>query len=351
MGEFTLTSGHGAQLGVPAEGSAARTEDPIAIYRMLRLIRTFEESAGSLLAAGRIPGFVHLSIGQEAVAVGVCSRLRPTDVITTNHRGHGHCIAKGGTVDRMMAELFGKPEGYCRGRSGSMHVADPSVGILGANAIVAAQIVMATGAALSAQVLGRDDVAVAFFGEGALAEGIVHESMNMAALWKLPVIFVCENNQYAEHSHVSTHLSMDSVASFAEPYGIPAGTFDGNDVDVVGVAVDEAINRARRGDGPTLLEFSTYRWRGHFEGDPMRYREAAELEEWKLRDPLLIHRSRILASEATEATLAAIDEDVEREVAAAVEWAAALDDPLTDLLWEDVYRSSIGDDRMRAVTP
>lgn len=314
-------------------------EARIDLYRTMVTIRRFEEVAGQLLATGRIPGFVHLSIGQEAVAAGVCSLLRRSDAIASTHRGHGHCIAKGGAVDRMMAELFGKPEGYCRGRSGSMHIADPEVGILGANAIVAGGLPMAVGAALRASVTGSDDVAVAFFGEGAVAEGVFHECMNLAALWSLPMLFVCENNQYAELSHVSLHLSAEHVADMAAPYGMPSGTYDGNDVEVVREATTEAVDRARGGGGPSLLEFETYRWRGHFEGDPQRYRSSEEVDAWKARDPISAWRSKLEADHSVSgAVLEEIETTVSAEVDAAVEWAENLPDPSPTILTEDVYR-------------
>lgn len=265
-----------------------------ALQQMM-LIRAFEEAAGRLLASGDIPGFLHLSIGQEAVAVGVNSVLRQTDSITTTHRGHGHCIAKGGSLDRMVAELFGRENGYCRGRSGSMHIAAPEAGILGANAIVGGGISPAVGSALTSQVLSTGHVSVTFFGEGAVGEGIFHECMNLAALWALPMVFVCENNQYAELSHVSTHLSASSVAAFGDAYGIPSAVLNGNDVRIVHGAASEAVDRARSGDGPTLLEFMTYRIRGHFEGDGQKYRSRQEVDSWKARDPILLEQNRVIS--------------------------------------------------------
>lgn len=312
------------------------------LYRQMRRIRRFEETASELLAAGRIPGFIHLSIGQEAVAVGVCDALTDDDHIASTHRGHGHCIAKGGRLDRMMAELFGKPDGYCRGRSGSMHIADPSIGILGANAIVAGGLPMTVGAALSSQIQGDGRVAVAFFGEGAVAEGVFHECLNLAALWRLPVVFVCENNQYAELTHVSLHLAAKQVVDFAAGYQVPAVQVDGNDVLAVRDAAADAVARARAGQGPTLLECATYRWRGHFEGDPERYRDRAEVEQWQERDPLVLLRSHAHDGlDVADAQFADVDAEVDAEVEVAVAWAGALPDPELDLLTADVYHDLV----------
>lgn len=313
----------------------------VDLYRTMVTIRQFETRAGALFAAGELPGFVHLSIGQEAAAAGVCGVLESTDQITTTHRGHGHCIAKGGQLLPMMGELYGRGGGYGKGRSGSMHIADNSIGILGANAIVAAGLPMALGAAYSSQVTGDGRVAVAFFGEGAVAEGVFHESMNLAALWKLPMLFVCENNGYAELSHISTHLANQRVADFAAPYGIPGVHVDGNDVLAVRRATAAALHRARSGLGPTLLECETYRWRGHFEGDPARYRAPGELKDWQARDPITTFRRRLV----DEASLAddyftGIDEEVETVVEAAVVAARAMAPTPTEWLLTDVYRTT-----------
>ena len=329
---------------------AVDREEAMELYRQMVRIRRFEEAAGDLMASNRVPGFLHLSIGQEAVAVGVCSQLTNTDFITSTHRGHGHCIAKGGKVDRMMAELFGKPEGYCRGRSGSMHIADPAVGILGANAIVAGGLPIAVGAAMSAQLRGDNSVAVAFFGEGAVGEGIFHESLNLAGLWRLPILFVCENNQYAELSHVSKHLNSEHVAEFAAPYHIASGIYDGNDVLAVRRVATEAIERARGGDGPTLLEFETYRWRGHFEGDQQTYRTSEDIDSWRRRDPLIVLR-QMLEQElgVSQAAFAVVESEVQYEVDDAVAWASDLGNPEVDLLVEDVYSTPFSAAQLQAV--
>lgn len=319
----------------------ATTDGLIDLLTVMLEIRHFEVKAGSLFAAGQLPGFIHLSIGQEGVAAGVSSTLRVDDYITTTHRGHGHCIAKGGGILPMMAELYGAADGYLKGRSGSMHIADPSTGILGANAIVGAGIPMAVGAAFSAAVRREDRVAVAFFGEGAVGQGVFHESMNLAALWKLPIIFVCENNQYAELSHVSVHLAAKHVVDFAGPYGISAEQVDGNDVLAVQGAAARAVARARAGEGPTLMECLTYRWRGHFEGDPQRYRSKDELAQWQGRDPILHVRGLLLARGVVESELDALEQSIVDGVEAAAEAAAALAPARTDSIMEDVYREPV----------
>lgn len=316
-------------------------DEAVDLFRMMVEIRQFELKAGALFAAGELPGFIHLSIGQEAVAAGVCSRLEPSDQITTTHRGHGHCIAKGGQALGMMAELYGRKGGYAKGRSGSMHIADNRVGILGANAIVGAGLPMALGAAYSSQVRGDGRVAVAFFGEGAVAEGVFHETMNLAALWKLPMLFVCENNRYAELSPISVHLATEQVALFAGSYGMPGVTVDGNDVLAVHNATQVAVDCARQGQGPTLLECETYRWRGHFEGDPARYRPKEEFAEWQGRDPVAAFRRR-LRDEAgvAEDDLVQVEQDVDKRVEAAAVEAKAMAPTPVDWLTSDVYRST-----------
>ena len=300
-------------------------------------IRNFEMTAERLQASGIMESSLHLSIGQEAVAAGVCDVLRRSDLIATTHRGHGHCIAKGGELAPMMGELFAKSGGYCGGKSGSMHIADPASGILGANAIVGAGIPIALGAALAFQQQGQDDVAVAFFGEGAVAEGVFHESLNIAALWNLPILFVCENNGYAEMTPASIHLASTDVAAFAAPYGIPAASVDGNDVLVVRAAAERAVSQARDGAGPALLQARTYRWRGHYQGDPETYRSRAEVEEWRERDPLA--RLRAAFPEAAD-HFDALDQAAAQAVAAAVEEARSWPDAEAAALTEHVYATS-----------
>jgi TPP-dependent pyruvate/acetoin dehydrogenase alpha subunit len=314
--------------------------EALKMYKTMATIREFETVAGRLFAEGRLPGFIHLSIGQEAVAAGVCAALRSDDQIATTHRGHGHCIAKGGNINRMMAELHGGIDGYCKGRAGSMHIADPALGILGANGIVGGGLPMAVGAAYASQVQELDRVAVAFFGEGAVAEGSFHESLNLAALWNLPVIFVCENNLYAEMSHISLHLKGEDVYRKAEAYGMRGVVVDGNDLLAVYAAACEAVSQARAGQGPTLIECKTYRWHGHFEGDPQRYRDPAEVEEWRGRDPLVQFRAYMLTrAMAAAAELEELHQAVSGEVAAAVRFGEASPKPPSSILFEDVYSS------------
>ncbi|ADU49624.1 thiamine pyrophosphate-dependent dehydrogenase E1 component subunit alpha [Intrasporangium calvum] len=325
-------------VGTTVNQPSVAARDAVSLYRTMVTIRMFEQKAAALFAGGRLPGFLHLSLGQEAVAAGVCSVLDGRDLITTTHRGHGHCIAKGGEVEGMMAELFGRAEGYCKGRSGSMHIMDTNVGILGANAIVGGGIPMAAGAAFSARAQNDGRVAVSFFGEGAVAEGVFHEVLNLSALWALPIVFVVENNGYAELTHVSKHLSAENVADFAAPYGIPAEIVDGNDVLAVQGATERAVNRARRGEGPTLLECKTYRWHGHFEGDPQKYRSVQERDEWKLRDPILQFRARVTESGVISvAELEEIDDRIKDSVERAAEWAEGLPPAPIESLVQDVY--------------
>lgn len=267
---------------------------PIDRYERMALIRAFELAVAALYRDSELPGFVHTSLGQEAVAVGVCSVLRAEDYIATTHRGHGHCLAKGADVDGMMAELFARAGGLCRGKGGSMHVADPSRGILGANAIVGASVPIAVGAGLSSRVLGQERVSVAFFGEGAVNQGAFHEALNLAAIWSLPVLFVCENNRYAEFTDSSRMCRVASVVTRAGAYGVEAHEVDGNDVEAVSAAAAEAAGVCRAGTGPVLLEALTYRWQGHYEGDAQPYKPEQEAEAWRRRDPLLLERARLI---------------------------------------------------------
>jgi acetoin:2,6-dichlorophenolindophenol oxidoreductase subunit alpha len=257
------------------------------LYRMI-LIREFDERAIRLRTAGKIYGAVHPYVGQEAVAVGVCATLKRTDRVTSNHRGHGHCIAKGADVRRMMAELFGRVDGYCKGKGGSMHIADFGVGMLGANGIVGGGLPIACGAALAAQLDGKGDATVCFFGDGAAAEGEFHEALNIASVWKLPIVFVCENNQYAANNAVDVQHPQVEIAAHAAPYSMPGVVVDGNDVLAVHAAAEEAVACARRGDGPSLLECKTYRWHFHAmrNAPPPDTRPAAEVASWKARDPI-----------------------------------------------------------------
>ncbi len=268
----------------------------IDLYRMMRLIRRFEERVVELVNRDEIPGVTHEYVGQEAVATGVCAALRPDDVITSTHRGHGHILAKGGDPRRMMAELMGKATGYNRGRGGSMHIADLSLGIFGANGIVGAGAPIACGAALAAKVEGSDRVAVAFFGDGGMNQGVVHEAMNLAAIWRLPVVFVCENNGYAISAPISQMAAVERLADRAAAYGMPGTSVDGMDVLAVHAAAAEAVARARSGGGPTLLECCTYRFVGHFTAEKARglkYRSDEEIARWRERDPLVTYPARL----------------------------------------------------------
>ncbi len=264
--------------------------DLIEMQRRMLLIRGFEERVAALYRDGEVPGFVHLSTGQEAAAVGACWPLGPADVITSTHRGHGHCLAKGLDPAGMFAELMGKDQGTNRGRGGSMHIADPKLGIFGANGIVAAGVPIAAGAATAAQLRRDGSVTVAFFGDGAVAQGAFHEAVNLAAVWKLPVVFFCENNGYAEFSPASTQHAA-SLELRAAGYGIPFVAVDGNDVVATAAVMEDVVGAARDGRGPSVVEATTYRWHGHYEGDPERYRSPDELEEWRARDPLLLHEA------------------------------------------------------------
>jgi TPP-dependent pyruvate/acetoin dehydrogenase alpha subunit len=264
-----------------------QTAEYLDLYRTMVTIRRFETMAGELFAAGRIPGFIHLSIGQEASAVGVCSCLRADDYLTTTHRGHGHMIAKGADLKKMAAELFGKKTGYCRGKGGSMHIADFSIGILGANGVVAGGLPIIAGAGFSIKMRKTDQAAVCFFGDGAANRGPVHEVMNMASVWKLPIVFVIENNQYASTTAQQDACSIDDICIRAAGYDMPGVTVDGNDVLQVRQAALQAVARARKGEGPSLIENKTYRIKGHFEGDPQKYRTGEEIKGWQSqKDPI-----------------------------------------------------------------
>lgn len=291
---------------------------------MLR-IRRFEEMLAQESAQGNIPGLLHLYVGQEAVAVGACSALRKDDYITSTHRGHGHCIAKGGDARKMMAEIFAKETGYCKGRGGSMHIAAPDIGIVGCSGIAGAGIPIAAGVGLSIKLRKTDQVCVSFFGDGSTNTGAFHEGMNLAALWELPVIFVLENNRYAISVPVSKATKLQNIADRAAAYGMAGALADGMDVLSVYEAVSQAVARARRGGGPTLVECKTYRFRGHHEGDPKRgemYRTRQEIEEWEKRDPIPRLANKLIEErKATEAELNAIVQETLQEMEDAVAFA------------------------------
>lgn len=322
-----------------ASPETPKAVQPLELYAQMVRIREFETVAGHLLQKGELDGFLHLSIGQEAVAAGVCACLRPDDFLTTTHRGHGHCIAKGARPERMMAELFGRSGGYCGGRSGSMHIADARVGILGAHAIVAGGIPMALGGAFSAAMRDSNQVAVAFFGDGAVAQGVFHEAMNIASLWRLPIVFVCENNAFAEMTPTTVHLSQTRVAQYARSYDMSSATIDGNNVEEVADAAAAAVSRARDGGGPFLLEAVTYRRHGHFEGDAQQYRSDEDLDSWREFDPILRY-ARVLVAEgvAEPARLDQIHREAEEEISRAVSWARS--SPASSDLLAHVYAAA-----------
>jgi len=309
------------------------------IYHTMCKIRNFEQTVITMFESNILHGSVHLCIGQEAVAATVCSLLNDDDYITSTHRGHGHCIAKGATLAKSMAELIGKADGYCKGHSGSMHIADFSKGNLGANAIVAGGVPIAVGGAYAAQANERGQVSVAFFGDGACNEGVVHESMNIASNWKLPVIFVCENNCYAVSTPVSQSTSVENISVRAVGYNMPGYTVDGNDVEAIYEVVEKAVERARKGEGPSLIECKTYRCAGHWLGDPQIYRSREEVKEWREnRDPIKRFREKMIASgEFTEEYLDAINEKALDEAIAAKEYAIALPPPDVSTALDDVF--------------
>ena len=312
----------------------------LGLYRTMVSIRRFEETVKGEFAKGHIPGFVHLYSGQEAVATGVCAALRPGDTITSTHRGHGHCVAKGCDPRRMMAELFGRRDGLCNGKGGSMHIADIELGMLGANGIVGGGPPLACGAALTARTRGKGDVAVVFFGDGAAQEGTFHESANLAAIWKLPLLFVAENNGYAEATPANYHCAVEDIADRAGSYGIPGVVVDGMDVFAVYEAATEAVRRGRAGQGPSLLECKTYRLGGHFEGDQQTYKDPAYNKLAQERDAIAAFRRTVTGQGLLDAgDLDAIDAEVAALMAEAVAFAEASPFPDADEVTRNVYVS------------
>ncbi|MDH5794186.1 MAG: pyruvate dehydrogenase (acetyl-transferring) E1 component subunit alpha [Candidatus Bathyarchaeota archaeon] len=308
------------------------------MYGKMLEIRFFEEKVFDLYAQNIVPGTIHLYLGEEAVAVGVCSLLRKNDYITSTHRGHGHCIAKGAELKRTMAEILGKKTGYCKGKGGSMHIADFSIGMLGATAVVGAGLPIAVGAGLSAKLRKTDQVVACFFGEGASNQGTFHESINMASTWKLPVIFVCENNLYAMGTRQSTVMAIENVADRAVAYGIPGVVVDGNDVLAVYEATQKAVERARNDEGPTLIECKTYRHKGHSRVDPAKYRPKEEVEEWLTKDPIKRFKEKLLQTNTlTEAEIEQIEKEVSAEIEEAVKFAMESPYPAPEEALEDVY--------------
>jgi pyruvate dehydrogenase E1 component alpha subunit len=323
-----------------SQPSSAAARKWLHAYRQMVAIRLFEENVNDLYTRAIMPGLAHLYIGEEAVAVGVCEALRRDDYITSTHRGHGHCLAKGATPDRMFAELLGKRAGYCKGKGGSMHIADPDTGNLGANAIVGGSAGIATGAAFSAKRLGTDRVAVCFFGEGALGQGVLYEVMNLAALWKLPVIYVCENNMYNEYTHYKETTAGD-ILTRPVGFGVHAASVDGQDVRAVNAETIKLVERARKGEGPSFLMCNTYRYRGHHVGDVSReyYRAKTEEQEWMTeRDPIVILTNWLLAEKhADPAQLEKMQSEVRTEIEAAVKFALDAPYPKPEEVTDDVY--------------
>jgi pyruvate dehydrogenase E1 component alpha subunit len=323
-----------------APGSEIDNKLHLRMYRRMVMIRLFEEQVNDLYTRALMPGLAHLYIGEEAIAVGVCEALRPDDYITSTHRGHGHCLAKGAAIDRMFAELLGKEAGYCKGKGGSMHIADPDTGNLGANAIVAGSAGIATGAAFSAKRLGTGQVSVCFFGEGALGQGVLYEVMNLAQLWKLPVIYVCENNLYTEYTHFLETTAGDILAR-ATAFGLQTKTVDGQDVRAVHATATELSERARTGGGPVFILCNTYRFRGHHVGDINReyYRSKKEEQQWTTeRDPIKNLGDWLLKQNyAEQALFDQLHSEIEAEMKKAVEFAIAAPYPKLDEVDQDVY--------------
>lgn len=342
-----MTTGAGSN---SAAGAALREEAGVSLvlpvekllrmYRQMLAIRLFEERVNDLYTRALMPGLAHLYIGEEAVAVGICEALRRDDYITSTHRGHGHCLAKGAQPHLMFAELLGKEAGYCKGKGGSMHIADPATGNLGANAIVGGSAGIATGAAFAAKYLKTDRVAVCFFGEGALGQGLLYEEMNMAQLWRLPIIYACENNLYNEYTHYSEATAGD-ILDRAKAFGIAAEAVDGQDVRAVYSVASKYVDRARRGQGPAFLRLNTYRYHGHHVGDVSRayYRPKAEEDDWKSnRDPIALLAEWLLQRQLTDqASLDAIRDELAGEMDKAVEFAVNAPYPDPSRVTEDIY--------------
>ncbi len=313
-------------------------EKLIEMYTTMVRIRTFEERAAKEFAAGKIPGFMHLYLGEEATATGACANLRPDDYITSTHRGHGHLMAKGGKTDRMMAELFGKKTGYCKGKGGSMHIANMDIGMLGANGIVGAGIVVAGGAALSAQIRGTDQVAICFFGDGATNTTRFHEGLNMASSWKLPVVYVIENNLWGMSTRTTDVSNFANLTDRAIAYGIPGVAVDGNDVLAVYETVGKAVARARKGEGPTLVECRTYRQCGHSVGDRQTYKPKEEMEEWEKKDPIPRFKKKLIEMGVlTEKEANKIDQEILAEIDKAVKFAEESPFPAPEETLADVF--------------
>jgi len=313
-------------------------ETLVYMYRKILEIRMFEEKVWDLFGRNLIPGTLHLYLGEEATAVGVCANLNAEDYVTSTHRGHGHCIAKGADLNKMMAEILGKKTGYCKGKGGSMHVADATVGILGATAVVGSNIPIAVGAGLSCKLRKTKQVVACFFGDGASNQGTFHEGLNMAAIWKLPVVFVCENNVYAMGTRISHVTAIEDIATRAVGYGMPGVVVDGNDVVAVYKAAKQAVERARNDEGPTLIECKTYRHKGHSRFDPAKYRPPEEVEEWMRRDPVPRYRKKLVQEGIlTEQEADEIDREVTEAAEESAKFALESPDPAPEEALEDVF--------------
>ena len=316
-----------------------KKDELIKIYTAMMKIRRVEERLMEIFATGVIPGFIHVSIGQEAVAVGACSTLNKEDYIANTHRGHGQAIAKGIDLKGFMAEIYGKRNGVCKGRSGSMHIADKAIGILGSNGIVGGGIPLAMGNAFASQYLNDGRVTVCFFGDGASNEGTFHESLNLASLWNLPIIFCCENNEWAQFTPIKKYLKVEKISERAAAYGMPGISVDGDDVLAVYDAAKKAVGWARKGKGPTLLECKTHRWFGHFAGDKQKYRSPEEIETVRKYDPIQRFQKRLVeVNILDEKSIDGIEQGIRGEIDEAVKFAEKSPSPEPDELFDDVYR-------------
>ena len=315
-----------------------KKDDLLRMYSQMLRIRRVEERLLEIFAQGKIPGFIHVSIGQEAVPVGVCSILRPDDYISNTHRGHGQALAKGADLKKFMAELYGRRDGYCRGKAGSMHVACKELGIIGSNGVVGGGIPISLGTAFASQYLASDRVTVCFFGDGATNEGTFHESLNLAAVWNLPMVFCCENNRWAEFTPQKIHTKLEDLSRRAEAYGFPGVTVDGDEVLKVREAAEKAVGRARKGEGPTLLECKTHRWFGHFAGDSQKYRDPKEIEEVRKFDPILRFQNLLLEMKhLTPELVKKMEDQLRAEIDEAVAFAESSPVPGKEDLLQDVY--------------
>lgn len=312
-------------------------DELLKFYHEMLRIRRFEEEAIVLWDENMIKGSIHPYIGQEAIAVGICSELQKDDYIVSTHRGHGHCLAKGAEPGRMFAELLGKATGCCKGRGGSMHIADVETRNLGANGLVAGGLGIGVGAALTSKLKGLGYVVVAFFGEGATGQGMFHESVNMAAIWKLPILFICENNQYSVSTHCNYSVPVKDVSEKAGAYGIAGVTIDGNDILEVHKTAKEYINKARSGNGPVLIECKTYRWEGHYHGEPQVYRTKQEIEDWKLKCPILLFESYLKDNNVRPSKISEIKEKVHNEMNEALIFAKESPDPVQGTVMDYLY--------------